>query len=302
MEDQKNWIEQLIIAFMELQKRIEALENERKGIEEALLGSEQQFFRLLTMASEDLTIRQEGKLFETNETLMKIVESSRDIFERKRREEVFKINLERIERVKEEWESTVDSLSHLVCLLDEQVRIIRANRTLENWNLGQVIDVRGRGMHEVFHPGCMMIPCYLEMFCVEAKGKLARGEAAECEAEDPFLNKYFSFQIQPIAVHTKKVNKTSTGYAVAIIHDISVRKKVEGERERLFHELQNSLPNAKTLQGMIPICASCKQIRDDLGNWNQIERYIENHAKVKFTHGICPECMNKLYGDILSKD
>ncbi len=52
-----------------------------------------------------------------------------------------------------------------------------------------------------------------------------------------------------------------------------------------------------TLRGLIPICAECKKIRDDSGFWNQIEAYIERHSQAQFSHGVCPECMHKLYED-----
>ncbi|MDA3797828.1 MAG: PAS domain-containing protein [Kiritimatiellae bacterium] len=55
----------------------------------------------------------------------------------------------------------------------------------------------------------------------------------------------------------------------------------------------------KQLRGMIPICASCKKIRDDDGYWNQVETYIQNHSDAEFSHSICPECIKKLYPDIM---
>ena len=60
-------------------------------------------------------------------------------------------------------------------------------------------------------------------------------------------------------------------------------------------ELRNALDKIKVLSGIIPICASCKKIRDDKGYWNQIEAYIRDHSEAEFSHGLCPECMKKLY-------
>ncbi len=82
---------------------------------------------------------------------------------------------------------------------------------------------------------------------------------------------------------------------LAFSREISVRKKREAEREQLVTELQRALDEIKTLQGILPICASCKKIRDDKGYWEQIEIYIREHSGVEFTHGICPECSEKLY-------
>jgi len=78
---------------------------------------------------------------------------------------------------------------------------------------------------------------------------------------------------------------------------ITKRKTVEQERERLIAELQKALKDVKTLSGMLPICASCKRIRDDQGYWNQIESYIKKHSSAEFSHGLCPECAEVMYGD-----
>ena len=86
-----------------------------------------------------------------------------------------------------------------------------------------------------------------------------------------------------------------------IARDITERKRAEEEREKLIFNLQEALDNIKTLKGLLPICAHCKKIRDDKGYWNQIEAYIRNHSDAEFSHGICPECAEKLYSDIRIK-
>lgn len=75
------------------------------------------------------------------------------------------------------------------------------------------------------------------------------------------------------------------------------RKQMEADRERLISELQEALANIKTLRGMLPICANCKKIRDEKGDWNQIEDYILARSEALFTHGICPECARKQHPD-----
>lgn len=84
--------------------------------------------------------------------------------------------------------------------------------------------------------------------------------------------------------------------------DITERKRIEGEREKLIHELREVLAHVKTLSGLVPICASCKKIRDDKGYWNQIESYIEKHSTAEFSHGICPECARKLYPQLYDEE
>ena len=79
------------------------------------------------------------------------------------------------------------------------------------------------------------------------------------------------------------------------------RKRIEAERERLIQELREALAQIKTLRGLVPICCSCKKIRDDKGYWNQIEEYIQDHSDAEFSHGICPECAKKLYPQLYEK-
>ena len=74
-------------------------------------------------------------------------------------------------------------------------------------------------------------------------------------------------------------------------------KRAEEERDVLVRQLQHALANIKTLHGLLPICSSCKKIRDDHGYWNQLETYIGAHTDAEFTHGLCPECIQKLYPD-----
>ncbi|HXW00169.1 MAG TPA: response regulator [Anaerolineae bacterium] len=66
---------------------------------------------------------------------------------------------------------------------------------------------------------------------------------------------------------------------------------------RLNKELQAALAKVKMLSGLLPICASCKKIRDDKGYWQQVEVYIQDHSEAEFTHGFCPDCLAKLYPD-----
>ncbi|UCF94657.1 MAG: hypothetical protein JSW39_11030 [Desulfobacterales bacterium] len=80
--------------------------------------------------------------------------------------------------------------------------------------------------------------------------------------------------------------------------EIEERKHAQIEKDNLIVELQDALNKVKTLSGLLPICASCKKIRDDRGYWNQIESYIRDHSEAEFSHSICPECAKKLYREI----
>ncbi len=80
---------------------------------------------------------------------------------------------------------------------------------------------------------------------------------------------------------------------VEFFQDISERKELEDEKQSLIKKLQTSLEQVKLLSGFLPICAYCKKVRDDTGYWSQIESYIRDHSEAEFSHGICPECVEK---------
>lgn len=101
-----------------------------------------------------------------------------------------------------------------------------------------------------------------------------------------------SVTVSPVLDHSGQVVGAS-----AITRDITSRKKDEEDRFRLIEELTESLKHIKTLSGLLPICASCKRIRNDQGYWQQVETYIAEHTDAGFTHGICPECLKQSKAD-----
>ena len=86
---------------------------------------------------------------------------------------------------------------------------------------------------------------------------------------------------------------------IQIATDITDRKLLEAEREKLIGELNEAIKQIKTLSGIVPICMFCKQIRDDEGYWQQVEKYVAEHTAAQFSHGICPKCAEEHYGDLL---
>ncbi len=85
----------------------------------------------------------------------------------------------------------------------------------------------------------------------------------------------------------------SLRYAVERFHNLQ-------EKERLIRELREALDKVKTLSGLLPICAKCKNIRTDDGYWMQVESYLRDYSGLNFTHSICPECVRKLYPELLT--
>ena len=82
-----------------------------------------------------------------------------------------------------------------------------------------------------------------------------------------------------------------------IDRDITSRRVMENELLEEKTRLVEALLKVKTLSGLLPICSSCKNIRDDKGYWIQLENYISEHSEAEFSHSICPDCVKKLYPD-----
>ena len=98
-----------------------------------------------------------------------------------------------------------------------------------------------------------------------------------------------------ITVSPIKTSDANIQGASIVLRDITERKRQEKERLRLIEELKEALRRVKTLNGLLPICASCKKIRNDGGYWEQVETYIRSRSNAEFTHGICPDCVRLLY-------
>ena len=78
--------------------------------------------------------------------------------------------------------------------------------------------------------------------------------------------------------------------------------KAHKKEQQVVRKLEASIKEIKILRGILPICASCKKIRDDKGYWKEVEDYIENRSEAQFSHSICPECAKKLYSEYLDED
>lgn len=122
----------------------------------------------------------------------------------------------------------------------------------------------------------------------------------------PFLYFYLHWQSdkkgieienRPVLAILKQVAEIKFELSLAQ-QEIERRKTAEKERDKVIQELQKALSEVKTLRGFLPICSSCKSIRDDKGYWNRIEKYIQDRSDAEFSHGICPDCAKKLYPDI----
>ena len=99
--------------------------------------------------------------------------------------------------------------------------------------------------------------------------------------------------------------KVSLRFLASLLFVSFIAHGLEVSRERYMrmvmaekHKLQEAFNEIRTLSGLIPICSSCKKIRKDDGYWEQVDIYIKEHSEAQFTHGICPDCAEKLYSDL----
>ena len=107
------------------------------------------------------------------------------------------------------------------------------------------------------------------------------------ETNSRFDNEWYECRDQAIRWTDRRTAR------LEIATNIHERKQNELERAILHERLEDAL--TKVLRGFLPICASCKKIRDEQGRWNQIEEYIHDRSEAEFSHGICPECIKKYY-------
>ncbi|HTP10220.1 MAG TPA: histidine kinase dimerization/phospho-acceptor domain-containing protein, partial [Anaerolineae bacterium] len=139
----------------------------------------------------------------------------------------------KVERAKREWEATVDALPDLVCLIDRNGCVIRANRIVEEWQLGQVRHIKGRLLHELLHPACQNPGCYCAVLIQQSIASAAQDEPLQRETYDPFLKRHVHVHTHPVRSEVDEIAST----IVVVVRDVTERKQIEQERERLIADL-----------------------------------------------------------------
>ncbi|HNX24742.1 MAG TPA: PAS domain-containing protein [Spirochaetota bacterium] len=150
-------------------------------------------------------------------------------------------------------------------------------------------DIIGKRIWDIFSPE------EAEKRMTVVKKAFSTGETIVFDVRVPTVSGdiFFITSVKPV----KDENGTVTS-VVCISKNITERKKGDEQREKLITDLQEAMSKIRTLSGMLPICSSCKKIRNDQGYWTQIELYIRDHSDAEFSHGICPDCCSKLYPDL----
>ena len=184
---------------------------------------------------------------------------------------------DKIAQAKQEWEATVDALPHFICLLDEQRRIVRANRSLVQWVQGLIGDVRGHRVHELLHPGCDDPSCYMSTLCDVAWEEVLSGRCVEYEVEDKVLKRHLSIQVRP-TTRCSAIGMKRTSLAVVVLQDITKIKHAE-ELLKNDNDQLECLVQARTTELML----TNEQLRCEIVGRQRIEeelRHSENEMRL----------------------
>jgi PAS domain S-box-containing protein len=191
---------------------------------------------------------------------------------------------QQLKQASDEWRATFDSISDPVSIQDKDFRILKTNSEFARALKKTPQDIIGKTCFELLYQRTSACPgCPHERVFAEKK-------PTTVEVKDKTKDIYQQVSFSPILGDEESIIGT-----VRIAKDITAQKIAENEREELITELKEALAQVKLLSGLLPICSSCKRIRGDKGYWESIEVYITEHSEADFTHGICPECMEKLY-------
>ena len=179
-----------------------------------------------------------------------------------------------------------------ICITNTDYQIVLSNDAYKNiFNLNEQSESPVKCYDSRPGPACHTDACPMKRVLSGEKEVLCE----PTKENDDGRKQYFIVTARPFLNREGHINGL-----VECFQDITSRKNAEIERDNLLEELQNALSKVKLLSGFLPICASCKNIRDDKGYWNQIESYIRDRSEAEFSHGICPDCAKKLYPDLIN--
>ena len=190
--------------------------------------------------------------------------------------------------------------TELLEMLNQGLLIIKSNgeydRIYDKW---LSFDDPWRKVKEYFFPAIItaIAIAVIVGFWLATLQRLVRKRTHELSEKNEMLRHAYDDLDNRVKERTAELEQSNQLLQV----EIAERKRAEEEREGLVADLQKALSDVKKLSGLLPICASCKKIRDDKGYWNQIESFIGARSEAEFSHGICPDCAKKLYPELSEK-
>lgn len=189
--------------------------------------------------------------------------------------------LEQVEQAKLEWEFTADSIPQLMLLLDCDDRVLRVNRTLEQWGLGRVVEARGRKIHDLLHPQCQDADCHLKNIWRSSVTQMAQDFSVEFQTDDRFLKRYLSLHFR----FHRSVRDAEAGFIVAVISDISDIKQTETKLQ-----LANSELERRVEESTFALRSSNIRLQQEIEEHKRIEEKLER-SREEYTYLV--EAMNE---------
>jgi PAS domain S-box-containing protein len=152
------------------------------------------------------------------------------------------MDLQALERAKQQWQSAADAMPQLICLLNADGRLIHVNRTIEWWGLGAVANVRGRELHDLLHPGCDDPRCYFRWLWRQSAPARRNGRRSEHEAYDGRLRRHLVIRIQPLVGRRSGEACDDDGlHSVVVVDDVSDLREAEADIRRRNEELSQQV-------------------------------------------------------------
>ena len=205
-----------------------------------------------------------------------------------------------------------------ICVIDYDYKIVFWNNCIETWTNISYEDILGKPLHSVSKS-------FLEkrytsridpilsggpptIFSSQLHGylfpsRLPNGTqrilqtTVSCVSAKEKNRYYALFSLQDLTELSHRIVDFQKMQTKAL-KEIERRKKIEEEKEKIIDDLEKAMEQIKTLRGIIPICSYCKEIRDDKGSWNKLEKYISEHSEAQFSHGICDNCLKEHYPEL----
>jgi PAS domain S-box-containing protein len=222
---------------------------------------------------EDLVKERTAELAAANERLQK------DMARRRRAEEKLRESEERFRRIFEDGPLGIVTFG-------QDLKVLNTNKAICRMLGYSSQELAGRSLGDVTYSED-------KVKAQELLRQLLEGDIPLFQLEKRCIRKNGDLLWTSMMTTALRPHDDESFYGLCMIEDISNRKLAEQEKERLFQELQVAMANIKTLRGLLPTCAWCRKVRDDDGYWKKVETYIEEHSDASFTHGICPECLEK---------